>query len=58
MRACKLCNFISEESTCPQCGDETSKDWQGYVIIVDPATSKLAQQMNIRTPGSYALRVR
>lgn len=58
MKACKLCNFITEESTCPQCGDETSKDWQGYVVIVDPNTSKLAQQMNIRMPGSYALRVR
>ena len=58
MKACKLCNFITEESTCPQCGDETSKDWQGYVVIVDPTTSKLAQQMNIRMPGSYALRVR
>lgn len=58
MRACKLCNFITEENTCPQCGDETSKDWQGYVIIIDPDKSKLAQEMNIRVPGRYALRVR
>jgi len=58
LKACKLCNFITEENTCPQCGDETSKDWQGYVVIIDPNESKLAQQMNIRIQGRYALRVR
>ena len=58
MRACKLCNYVTEETACPLCGDETSKDWQGYVIIINPDKSRLAQEMNIRTPGRYALRGR
>jgi DNA-directed RNA polymerase subunit E" len=57
-RACKNCSTISEEEVCPRCGRETSKDWQGYLIIVDHAKSEIAKKVGITANGKYALRVR
>lgn len=57
-RSCKHCNFITQEDSCPLCGNETSKDWQGYVIIVDHRKSEIAKKMNINVNGKFALRVR
>ncbi len=57
-KACKHCSFISEEDVCPRCRSETSKEWQGYVIIVDHAKSEIAKKMGISSNGKYALRVR
>src|SRR6266508_1349157 len=34
-KACKNCGHVTDEDKCPLCGGETSRDWQGYVIIVD-----------------------
>jgi DNA-directed RNA polymerase subunit E" len=58
MRACKQCSFISENEVCPRCGGQTSKDWQGYLIIVDFEKSEIAKKMGIVSNGKYALRVR
>lgn len=57
-KACKHCSFITEEENCPLCGNQTSKDWQGYVIIVDHTRSEIAQRMGINVNGKFALRVR
>lgn len=57
-KSCRHCNFISGDDTCPLCGNETSKDWQGYVIIVDHAKSEIAKKMNVNVNGKFALRVR
>ena len=57
--ACKECHLILEEGSCPRCPDsEVSREWQGFVEILDPEKSELAKEMGIRTPGRYALRVR
>ncbi len=57
-KACKNCGAITEDDKCPLCGGDTSKDWQGYVIIVDHPRSEIAKKMNIHANGKYALRVR
>ena len=57
-RACKKCSYLSEENACPVCGDETSKEWQGYLIVVDHAKSEIARRMGIASNGKFALRVR
>jgi DNA-directed RNA polymerase subunit E" len=57
-KACKHCSFISEEDTCPLCGNQTSKDWQGYVIILDYTKSEIAKRMGLNVNGKFALRVR
>lgn len=57
-RACKNCSLITEESTCTRCNEATSKEWQGYVVIVDHARSEIARTLGINQNGKYALRVR
>jgi DNA-directed RNA polymerase subunit E" len=58
MRACKQCSFISENDTCPRCGSPTSKEWQGYLVIIDHEKSDIAKKMGIKSNGRFALRVR
>jgi DNA-directed RNA polymerase subunit E" len=58
MKACKNCSFITEEDVCPLCGNQTSKDWQGYVIIIDHTKSEIAKRMGINVNGKFALKVR
>ena len=57
--ACKECHLILEDKSCPRCPDsEVSREWQGFVEILNPEKSDLVKEMGIRTPGRYALRVR
>ncbi|MDR1954729.1 MAG: DNA-directed RNA polymerase, subunit E'' [Candidatus Methanoplasma sp.] len=57
-RACKQCNFLSENDTCPRCGGQTSKEWQGFIAVVDFEKSDIARRMGITANGRYALKVR
>lgn len=58
-KACRNCNFITEESTCSACGGaQLSGDWSGYVVVLDPENSEIAKRLNITQSGKYALRVR
>jgi DNA-directed RNA polymerase subunit E" len=50
--------FISEGAKCPRCGGETSREWQGYLLVVDPEKSEIARKMGIHASGRYALRVK
>ena len=56
--ACKSCHFISDQSVCPRCGGEATKDWQGMVAIADFEKSDIAKKMGITANGTYALKVR
>lgn len=58
-KACKQCQFLSENmDTCPRCGGQTSKEWQGFVAVIDFEKSEIAQRMGITANGRYALKVR
>lgn len=57
-KSCKNCSYITVEDVCPICGSKTSREWQGYVIIVDHTKSEIAKKMNINVNGKFALRVR
>lgn len=57
-KACKECNLVTELDTCPACGSPTSKEWQGYIIIIDHTKSEIAKRMGINVNGKFALRVR
>ncbi len=58
LKACKKCRYLTTEKICPICGGETSKEWQGYLIIVDYTKSEIAKKMGIENNGKYALKVR
>ncbi len=55
--ACKSCHVLTEKDVCPNCSTPTSKRWRGYVIIRDPEHSQIAEKMNIKKAGKYALKV-
>ena len=58
-KACRQCHFISTGSICPNCNESNlSDDFSGVVVIIDPESSAIAQAMNVKKKGHYALRVR
>lgn len=57
VNACKNCHVLTDKDVCPNCAIPTSKRWRGYVIIRDPDNSQVAQKMNIKKAGKYALKV-
>jgi len=60
-KVCRQCHRVLEadKEACIVCGySNLSTDWQGYVVIIDPKQSEIAEKMNIDLPGRYALKVR
>ncbi len=58
LKACKNCSHIAEDDNCPVCNGVTSREWQGYVVIIDHTRSEIARKMGITVNGKFALRVR
>lgn len=58
MRACKSCHRVTDEEICPVCKVSTTQYWSGYIGILNPVKSEIAQRMGIKIPGQYALKVR
>ena len=57
--ACRECHRIVQGLICPICGSSAlSKDWSGYVVVLDPKGSTVANKLGITLPGRYALKVR
>ena len=58
-QACRECRRIVEGQVCPICNSASlSKDWSEYVVIIDPKESIIAEKLEIKLPGKYALKVR
>ncbi|HDN74459.1 MAG TPA: DNA-directed RNA polymerase subunit E'', partial [Archaeoglobus sp.] len=36
---------------------ELTKEWYGYIIVIDPEKIDIAKRLGIKIPGKYALRV-
>ncbi len=58
LKACKDCYTLTEENTCPMCGGEVAREWQGYLIILEHEHSDIARKMGIHANGKFALKVR
>ncbi len=58
LKACKKCRYLTTEKKCPICGGETTKEWQGYLVVIDYKRSEIARKMGITINGKYALKVR
>jgi DNA-directed RNA polymerase subunit E" len=57
-KACTRCHRIMEDEKCAICNLATSRNWSGFLIVVDPENSEIAKELQIQLPGEYALRVR
>ena len=56
--ACRDCRRIITKNVC-ECGsDSLSRDWSGYIIILDAKNSEIAKKLGIHKEGKYALKVR
>ena len=58
LKSCKQCGYLTEEPNCSLCNSQTSREWQGYVIIIDHNKSAIAKAVGIETNGKFSLRVR
>ena len=58
-KVCKRCKLFVEEDTCPQCGTSSfTNSWQGRLYISDAEKSTIAEKVNIKLKGEYAIKVR
>jgi DNA-directed RNA polymerase subunit E" len=58
-KACKICHLIVTGQTCPNCKSSAlSTEYSGMVIIFDANNSQIAEKLQIKNKGKYALRVR
>ena len=59
-KACKDCHRIVEgdKAVCTCGSNSISKDWKGYVIIIDAEGSEIAKKLGYMKEGKYALKVR
>ena len=59
-RACKICNTIFESGEkCPKCGSkETTESYKGRIIVLNPEKSEIAQKINLKEKGTFAIKTR
>ena len=56
--ACRKCKALTQGKICPVCkSKDLSQTWSGYVIVIDPAKSEIADSLGIKEPGHYAIKV-
>lgn len=60
-KACKLCSTILEEGgdKCPNCGSkELTENFKGRAVILDPEKSEIANKLNLKEKGNFAIKAR
>ena len=58
-KACKICNTIYEGVKCPKCDSkESSESIKGRIVILNPEKSEIAQKLNIKSKGNFAIKTR
>lgn len=56
--ACRKCKTLTFESTCPICkSKDLTKNWKGYIYVINPEKSEIAKRFNINIRGRFALKV-
>ncbi|HDJ89399.1 MAG TPA: DNA-directed RNA polymerase, subunit E'' [Thermoprotei archaeon] len=59
-KACRKCKYLVplQEKVCPNCGSrDFSEDWSGMIIIFT-TESYIAQKLELKKTGKYAITVR
>ena len=58
-KVCKECRLFVDGDECPNCGSTSfTHSWKGGVLIKDPASSEISQNLSITKKGKYALWVK
>jgi len=59
LKACKICNKIYEGEKCPECDSRESTDnFKGRIIILDPEKSEIAPKLKLKKKGEYAIKTK
>lgn len=59
-KACKVCKKIYETGEkCVRCGSkEHTESFKGRVYVFNPEKSEIAQKLNIKDKGNFAIKTR
>jgi len=58
-KACKICNRIYEGNKCPECNTkESTESFKGRIIVINPEKSEIAQKLNIKSKGNFAIKTK
>ena len=58
-KACKICNTIYEGDKCPKCeSKESSETLKGRIVVLNPETSEIAKNLNLKNKGNFAIKTR
>lgn len=58
-KACRSCRYITSDDHCPLCqGTELTKDWEGYILLINSDDSIVAEEIGAKSPGKYALKIK
>ncbi|MBR9701342.1 DNA-binding protein [Candidatus Pacearchaeota archaeon] len=59
-KACKICNTIYERETkCPSCdAKESTGSFKGRIVVANPEKSEIAQKLNIKEKGNFAIKTK
>lgn len=60
LKACRLCRTIVEEGDkCPNCGSkELTEGFKGRIEVLNPEKSEMAQKLNLKEKGNFAIKAR
>ena len=58
-RACKICKTLHENEKCPKCDSkEFTETFKGRIVVFDPEKSEIAQKINLKDKGNFAIKAR
>mgnify|MGYP001558001234 FL=1 len=59
-KACKICKTIFEQGEkCPKCeSKEITESFKGRIALLDPEKSEIAQKINLKEKGNFAIKTR
>jgi DNA-directed RNA polymerase subunit E" len=59
-KACRICNTIVEEGDkCSACGSkELTEGFKGRIVVLNPEKSEIAQKLNLKEKGNFAIKTR
>jgi len=58
-KACKICKTIFEGEKCTNCeSKELTDTFKGRVIVLNPEKSLIAEKLNLKQKGEFAIKTR
>jgi DNA-directed RNA polymerase subunit E" len=58
-KACKICSTVYEGEKCPKCDSkESTEGFKGRIILLNPEKSEIAQKLNLKDKGNFAIKTR